>query len=137
MDLSSEKDDVRVTEDNKNSWSPQESNQCSSNNKTQNLVEQEQISTENPKEMIMKSYNQANMLDATDLQVCKLEDSVFPLSPSTAGSRSPPPYPGYQDTFQQEYYDTRYTTTVSSVNIPVGSVYTTTANQIPVSLSNY
>ncbi|GLV45229.1 hypothetical protein CBL_05330 [Carabus blaptoides fortunei] len=61
--------------------------------------------------------------------VCKLEDSSYTsLSPSTVGSRSPPPYSGYGDGYQQEnrFYDSRYVQ--NGVGGPsTGDLY----NQIP------
>lgn len=64
--------------------------------------------------------------------VCKLEDSSYTsLSPSTVGSRSPPPYSGYGDGYQQDtrFYDSRYVQNGVSVgDSATGDLY----NQIPV-----
>lgn len=43
--------------------------------------------------------------------VCQLDESVLQsLSPSTAGSRSPPPYSGYDSGYQHDnsYYDSKF-----------------------------
>lgn len=129
MALSPEKQDFNPLEERvKNSWSPKEDIQCDKNLKVSSSDSESEI-LEEGKEMTLKTY-QNTIMPEGELQGCKLDDSVFPLSPSTVGSRSPPPYPNYGDGFQQDsgYYENRYNN-VNSVSL--GNIYS--SNQMPVS----
>lgn len=131
MSLNPEKDVHKQLED-KNSWTREELKQCEENSlKVTSDSEEENIEVDN-KEMILKNY-QDTMIESGEL---KVDESVFPLSPSTVGSRSPPPYPGYGEAFQQDsvYFDNRFNT---SVNSSMENVYSNTNNQIPVSLEKF
>lgn len=87
----------------------------------------------NGKDMTLKDFQlqqQTSMVGDIDgvsgqhLQrdVCQLDESVLQsLSPSTAGSRSPPPYSGYDSGFQADnsYYDSKFIP--NSVIVPPSS----------------
>lgn len=108
MALSTDKVDFNpLTERVKNSWETDESIQCESKSLKVSSSDSEEVE-EDSKDMTLKTYQQTIMANEPgDIQ--KLEENVFPLSPSTVGSRSPPPYPTYGDSFQQDgYYENRY-----------------------------
>lgn len=133
MDLTPKTEELTSCEENvKSSWSADDKNQCQSESQTVTSGCGDKQSK--AREMIVKNY-QNTMLESTDLQVCKLEENVFPLSPSTVGSRSPPPYPGYGDGFQQDgYFENRFNTNnVNSASSSVGNIYNNSSNQISVS----
>lgn len=132
MSLNPEKGDCAPLEQKvKNNWTQEETNQCDvrSQNANSSDSEEETIEVDN-KNMLLKNY-QDNMTDSSQL---KVEESVFPLSPSTVGSKSPPPYPNYGDGYQQDsgYFDNRFSSAVNSVT-SMDNIYTNSNNQIPVS----
>lgn len=134
MALSSDKVDFNPLDERvKNTWDTEESIQCENKTLKVNSSDSEEVE-EDTKDMTLKHYQQQIMSNESG-NIPKIEDNVFPLSPSTVGSRSPPPYPNYGDNFQQDngYYDGRYgQTSVNSVNSG-GNIYSN-SNQLPVSL---